>query len=382
MIARAQILSYRRLLALAAACVFALRPAVASQGREGSGASASPAQVTRAVARVRSSAVDEKTLAQALALGGALLREGRFAEAAELFGALAEKRPRDPSVLYGGALAAFNAGRAAEAEPLARRAVDAALAAAQASNAGVAGALSANGRAADALVLLGVVLAVRGDDAGALKSVGQAVRLAPDNFDAQLALGRALFGAGDDAGAARAFRAAVALNPSDARSRFFLATALERAGDDEGALAAYRELAALQPHAAEGHLGLGVLLSKRGGAGTDEGMRELARTLEINPNLYEARVTLGRALVERGRAGEAVEHLRRAAELAPGNPEPHYQLSLAYRRLGRREEAAAESDIVKRIHESRGGGGPGARPPPPPPRGPPRPQRPTVEEEF
>lgn len=356
MSARAQILSCHRLLALAAACAFALRPAVSAQEREGAGASVTPAQVAQAVAHVRSSAPDESTLAQALALGGALLREGRFAEAAELFGALALKFPRDPSVLYGAALATFNAGRAAEAEPLARSAVDAALAAAQTTKAGNADANAANERAADALVLLGIVLAVRGDDAGALKSVGQAVRLAPDNFDAQLALGRALFGAGDDAGAARALRAAAALKPADAQAHFFLATALERSGDSVGALAAYHELVARQPLAAEGHLGLGVLLLKRGGAEAEEGLRELARALEINPNLYEARVTLGRALVARGRAGAAVEHLRRAAELAPGNPEPHYQLSLAYRRLGRKEEAAAESDIVRRIHESRRGG--------------------------
>src|SRR5438270_8062948 len=353
MSARAQISSCRRLLALVAACAFALRPAASAQGVGGAGASVTPAQVARAVERVRSSAPDEGSLAQALALGGALLREGRFAEAAELFGALALKLPRDPSVLYGAALATFNAGRAAEAEPLARRAVDAALAASQTTKAGSADARTAKERAADALVLLGVVLAVRGDDAGALKLVGQAVGLAPDNYDAQLALGRALFGAGDDAGAVRAFRAAASLRPTDAQARFFLATALERAGDNVGALAAYRELVARQPGAAEGHLGLGVLLLKRSGAEAEEGLKELARALEINPQLYEARVTLGRALVERGRAGEAVEHLRRAAELAPGNPEPHYQLSLAYRRLGRKEEAAAESDIVRRIHESR-----------------------------
>ena len=80
---------------------------------------------------------------------------------------------------------------------------------------------------------------------------------------------------------------------------------------------------------------------------------EYQRALEIDPNIYEARIALGRTLVARGRAAEAVEHLRRAAELAPANPEPHYQLSLAYRRLGRGQEAAAESAIVKRIHESR-----------------------------
>jgi Flp pilus assembly protein TadD len=112
-------------------------------------------------------------------------------------------------------------------------------------------------------------------------------------------------------------------------------------------------LAARRPQAAEGHLGAGVLLVKRGGDSAEEGLRELARALEINPDLYEARVTLGRALVARGRAAEAVAHLTRAAALAPDNPEPQYQLSLAYRRLGRKEEAAAASAAVRRIHESR-----------------------------
>jgi Flp pilus assembly protein TadD len=101
---------------------------------------------------------------------------------------------------------------------------------------------------------------------------------------------------------------------------------------------------------------LGALLVRRGGAEAEEGIRALARAVELDPDLYEARVTLGRTLVARGRAAEAVEHLKRAAALAPGNPEPHYQLSLAYRRLGRSEEAAASAAAVKRIHESRRAG--------------------------
>ena len=58
-----------------------------------------------------------------------------------------------------------------------------------------------------------------------------------------------------------------------------------------------------------------VLLVKRGGAETDEGLRELSLALEIDPNLYEARVTLGRALLSKGRAADSIEHLKRAAEL-------------------------------------------------------------------
>jgi Flp pilus assembly protein TadD len=298
--------------------------------------------VRQLVARVRGSSLDDAGFNDARAVGFALVRAARFEEAAALFGALVARRPNDAATLYGAALAAFNANHAAEAEPFARRAAEAALAAG-----------GAKEGAADALVLLAVVLAVRGDDAGALKAARQAAILAPQNFDAQFTLGRALYGAGDTAGAVAAFRAARTLKPVDARALFFLATTLERAGEDAEALDAYRELARLRPNDAEGHLGLGVLLVKKGGAGVEEGLPELMRALEINPNLYEARVTLGRALVARGRAAEAVEHLKRAAALAPENPEPHYQLSLAYRRLGRKEEAVAESEIVRRIHESR-----------------------------
>ena len=314
--------------------------------------------VRQLVARARAGSLDDAGFAEARALGFELIRAARFEEAAALFGALAARRPNDAATLYGAALAAFNAKHAAEAEPLARRAAEAALAGG-----------GAKEGAADALVLLAVVLAVRGDDAGALKAARQAATLAPQNFDAQFTLGRALYGAGDTAGAAGAFRAAVALKPGDARALFFLATTLERAGEDAEALDAYRELAKLRPNEAEGHLGLGVLLVKKGGAGVEEGLLELGHALEINPNLYEGRVTLGRTLVARGRAAEAVEHLKRAAALAPENPEPHYQLSLAYRRLGRREEAAAESEVVRRIHESRraaGASSPDTQAPPKP----------------
>jgi tetratricopeptide (TPR) repeat protein len=313
------------------------------------------ARVAEVVAQARTGPLADAAFTRALALGGQLIGEGRYAEAAELFLALAEKRPRGEFfALYGAALATFNAGRAAEAESLARRAAESALASPPEADASLFGARRVlNVGAADALVLLAVVLAVRGDDAGALAEARRAVAVGPANFDAQFTLGRALYGANDHAGAAQAFRAALALRPDDPRSRFFLATALERAGDLDAALGAYRELAARHPRAAEGHLGLGVLLVKRGGAGLEEGIEALKRAVALDPKGYEAQVTLGRALVTRGRAAEAVEHLKRAAELAPNNPEPHYQLSLAYRRLGRRDEAARESAIVKRIHEAR-----------------------------
>jgi len=305
---------------------------------------ASPEQVVQLIEAVRAPSANQDIQSRALRIGNLLLRRGRYSEAARLFATLAEKQPASPIVIYSYALATFNDGKSADAEALAQRAFEIANGSKDADRLQ---------RAADALVLLGVIRAVRGDDPAALKALREAVALAPTNFDAQFSLGRLLFGMGDDHGAIKAFRIATALQPSHPQALFFLASTLERVGDISAALATYRTLVAAHSEMYEGHLGLGALLLKRGGANTDEGVKELQRALEINSDLYEARVALGRALVANGHAQDAIEHLERAAQLAPDNPEPHYQLSLAYRRLGRKDEAAVQVAIVKRIHESR-----------------------------
>jgi tetratricopeptide (TPR) repeat protein len=316
----------------------------------------SPQQVVELVATVRAAKPGEAGAPNALAVGQRLLVEQRYREAGELFSALLEKSPREPTALYGAALAIFNLGRPAEAEPLARLAADI-LAGPPNRSVAKTASLAERMRGADALVLLAVILGARKADSASLKIVQRAVILAPEHFDSQFTLARALYGVGDSAAAAKAFRVALKLKPDDARTLFFLATTLENAGDSAAALEAYRNLVARHPRTAEGYLGLGVLLIKRGGEDAEQGIEELKTAVGIDPNLYEAQVTLGRALLMRKLAQESVEHLRRAAELSPGNPEPHYQLALAYRRLGMNDKAVEETAIVKRIHETRRGEG-------------------------
>jgi tetratricopeptide (TPR) repeat protein len=319
--------------------------------------SVSAAQVTEMIARVRAASADQAPTADAFSLGQQLLIAARYAESYELFAAVLEKWPRAPEALYGAALSSFNLGRPAEAEPLARAASEIYLAGVSGQAAPKSGLSNQRIRSADAIVLLAVIQGARGEDTEALKSAKRAVALAPEHFDAQFILGRASYGVGDSAAAVGAFRAALKLKPDDARSLFFLATALESAGNIDDALAAYRDLVRRQPQAAEGHLGLGVLLIKRGGSEAEKGIEELRTAVRIDPNQYEAQVTLGRALLAQKLTAESLEHLKRAAELAPSNPEPHYQLALAYRRLGLNDKASAETDIVKRIHEARRGDG-------------------------
>jgi Flp pilus assembly protein TadD len=308
------------------------------------------------VEQVRANPANAAKVAEARAVGFELLRAARYAEAVEVFDAIVDGIPGDGISLYGGAVALFNLRRIEEAERVARDAVRVSIAATATPTGSLVNGDKAKDQAAEALTLLGVILAVKGDNAGALSAVTKATTLAPKNFDAQLALGRALFGTGNPTGAATVFRAAVALRPQDMTARFFLATALETAGDYEHALAEYRELLTINSKSAEGHLGLGVLLVKLGGDKINEGIEELARAIALNGDLYEARITIGRALIQQGRLSEAVEHLRRAVELAPKNPEPHYQLALAYRRLGKTQEASEQEAIIQKLHAERRGG--------------------------
>ena len=300
------------------------------------------AEIKQALADLRAHRLSADKIEALRTSGFQLISAGRYQDAWPVFEALVEVAP-DQQSSYGAALTLFNLRRVSEAKVFASRATE------------LARKESAPAREADGLVLLAVILAVEGDNSGALKSVRRAVDLAPDSFDAQLALGRALYGTGDMANATQAFRKAIALRPKEPQPRFFLATALEALGEYEQARVAYSELIRLQPEKAEGHLGLGVLLTKLDATKNEEAINELQKAVSLRGDLYEARIALGRALIKSRKYGEAVEHLKEASLLAPNNPEPYYQLAIAHRRLGNTEAAVAASARVKEINSTRRG---------------------------
>jgi tetratricopeptide (TPR) repeat protein len=328
--------------------VFLLLLPLTTQGQRPSSVdSPDAAQLAKIIQDIQAKRVGPDRMAVIRAAGFQLVAASRFEEAKDLFTAILEVAPRDQQASYGGALALFNLRQLPQAESLARSALESAKRERAAARPAEVG--NWRSRESDSLVLLGVILAVKGDNAGALNAVRGAVALAPENFDAQFTLGRALYGAGDLANAVIAFRKAIIIRPQDLQARFFLATVLEGAGQYDQAREAYADLIRIQPRQAEGHLGLGALLLKQAD-NAEEGISELAQAVKLKGDLYEARVALGRALIKVGRADQALEHLDRAAQLAPENPEPHYQLAIAYRRLGKTEAAERESANVKEIN--------------------------------
>jgi tetratricopeptide (TPR) repeat protein len=298
-------------------------------------------QIERLLRELKTPNVSAERIAAIRAVGFQLVADGRFDAAAPIFEGVLAAKPKDQQATYGAALSLFNLKRLIQARELAKLAVD------------YAG--TDKTRKADALILLGVIQAVDGDNSTALANVRLAVQLAPENFDANFALGRALYGIGDLNNAVKAFRKAVSLNPKHPQALFFLATTLELAGDYMSAREAYLDLIRTNPGSAEGHLGFGVLLTKIEGGKSAQAIVELSKAVELKSDLYEARVALGKAFIRAGRFQEAIPHLDVAASLAPGNPEPHYQLGLAYRRLGNSAAAASAAARVNEINASRRG---------------------------
>ena len=284
-----------------------------------------------------------QNLAAVRQIGFALLGENKFDESEVVFSEILAKFPADGLSLYGKAVGLFNLKQYSEAENAAAKAD--AIFEKQKNNAALA----------DVLVLSAVVAAVTGKNAAAVEKLKKAVALVPSHFDANLSLGRAFFGNGDLTASIASFRAALKQQPQNVKANFFLASALERNDNTADALDIYRKLIKIAPDLAEGYLGLGVLLVKTDGANSPEGLENLQQAVKINPNLYEAQITLGKTLLQQNKTEEALVYLQKAVELLPENPEPHYQLLQAFRKLGRKADADAEQAIIKKIHENHRG---------------------------
>jgi tetratricopeptide (TPR) repeat protein len=81
----------------------------------------------------------------------------------------------------------------------------------------------------------------------------------------------------------------------------------------------------------------------------DQAMDHVKKALEICPNLAQAHLDLGRLLAGKGEYSQAIARYHRVVELNPEESSVHFLLANAYRRLGRMEEAEAESRIMQEM---------------------------------
>ena len=198
-------------------------------------------------------------------------------------------------------------------------------------------ALERSPRNADAMNLLGVLRAQRGDQASALEWLGRAVAIDPQNASYRLNFGKVLLQLKRVREACESLERAIALDPRKADAHNELGLARAEAGLPEAAEAAFRKALSLRPDYWEAHNNLGVFLQRAGRA--EEAVASLRKTLELEPRSPEVLTNLGMALRAWGLAEEAVRSYRDSLALRPGDPGTLINLGNALADLSRNEEA-------------------------------------------
>ncbi len=190
--------------------------------------------------------------------------------------------------------------------------------------------------------LLGLMLGRKGapgDDV--LAAFREAIRIRPDYAEAHNNLGLVLIQSGKDEEGIAALREAVRLAPAYAEARTNLGAALTST-DAEAGIKELEEALRLAPGSVKALFNLAVAYGTSPAHGPKKEIEHLEKVIELAPDFPRAHLALGKALLQEGKAADAVTALQNAVKLAPESGEANYQLGLALVRAGRKEEAAAQ----------------------------------------
>lgn len=302
------------------------------------------------------------------ALGQAWMLEKQPEKAASAFeGALAQGGD-DPALLYNAALALFDCGKAADAEPLLARMPDMQTSAeAQSLYGDVDEQL---GRFEDAAkhfanavhldpteantYMLGIEFLRHWTFDPAAQEFAAGVRVFPQSQRMRLGLGVALYGAGKYDQAIPVFADLLAQNPSNAMYAELLGrtcTVLTEGEQPKCAeLTAYAEQhprdAILATYAATR-----ILHQPADSAQLEAARRLLAAAIRANPNLAEAHFGMGLLLQTESAWGRSIPELQAAIRLRPEYASAHYRLAMAFSHTGQHDQARAEIALQQKYNQ-------------------------------
>jgi tetratricopeptide (TPR) repeat protein len=83
----------------------------------------------------------------------------------------------------------------------------------------------------------------------------------------------------------------------------------------------------------------------------EDAIEHFSRASKLDANFGDAFLGLGFSLNSAGRYAEAIPPLETEVRLQPANPTGHYQLTIAYSRTGRKEDAAKEMALFQQTSE-------------------------------
>jgi tetratricopeptide (TPR) repeat protein len=184
----------------------------------------------------------------------------------------------------------------------------------------------------------------------ALSSLAQ---VAPRSPRLQQILAESLMTRGDSRGAIAEYKKALAENPRLSGLHFELGQAiLAKSQDPAARVAAKKEFQAelsIDPSNPYAEYGLGEIFWLD--SNPKAALEHFSRAIRLSPGFADAQIGLGKVWMELGAIDKALAHFSAAARLEPQNPQVHYQLALAYRKLNRPQEADREIAAFEKLQK-------------------------------
>jgi Flp pilus assembly protein TadD len=178
----------------------------------------------------------------------------------------------------------------------------------------------------------------------AMEEAIRAQRKFPDHPDIQFLFGVASYYITESHFTKLALRNLREVEPNGPRVLLIGGMLSRKQGQTEEATLAFTEAA--KRGVPDAHLLLGILLREAGDYVGAE--REYRAAERLNPRNGQVLLELGKVLLIRGRVNEALTRLLKAVQYMPSNPAVHYQLGLAYGRLGQKTKAEHHLRISRR----------------------------------
>jgi tetratricopeptide (TPR) repeat protein len=204
-----------------------------------------------------------------------------------------------------------------------------------------------------ALYALGVSLVRTGDSATASNVFRSMLERNPKVAEIHVLLGQADADQNQYTPAADEFSRALELDPKIEGAHFGRGLILLHEGKIDDSVGEFR--AELEAHPADAkakyHLAYALLMKQE----KDQAFTLLSEVVRDKPDYADAQYQLGKILLERGEVKAAIERLESAVHLDPTKDYNYFQLSAAYRRDGRLEDAQhALQDYQKLKEKERG----------------------------
>ena len=187
------------------------------------------------------------------------------------------------------------------------------------------------------------------------QTVSEMVAKSPDSFRVHQVAGEALETQGKHEQAIKEYRRAVELNPKAPHLHYRIGRLLLADGKDtdtdKKALESFQQELVVNPQDALTHYEMGEIARRNRDSAAAR--THYQQAIELSLNLVEARVGLGKLYLAEHQPDKALKELEQAVRQDGRNAQAHYALMLAYRDLGRAEEAQKEFTAFQSLEKEK-----------------------------